>query len=257
MLFHSDWGTALGNSNQARTDGDRWNILADNGGGLEVVDATGLGFPSANVLRVTAMESAAGFARLARTGLGVPPAGTSIWYRWYYRNEVPSTADNSTHPIESGQTGGLEWSFNVQVQDNTSWRPELRPGGDQQDVNRARWTGPVLDTGVTYCFELQVDKVDDTSVRAHVRLYDAAGTLLAGDADFNNHSGGIAATQQMTLADAPLLHFSTTGGTTLDELRAGNNGLSAAPGYGQVLFAYQGAFALCANGWCGPYSNGM
>ncbi len=257
FLFHSDWGTELGTGDAARTDGDLWDILADRGAALNVVPSTGLGIPSANCLQVTALESAGGGGRVAKTGLGVPAAGQSFWYRWYYRNLVISTADNSTHPIESGQTGGLDWSFNVQVQTDTTWRPEVRPGGDQMDVNRARWTGPVLATGVTYRVELQILKLNDQEFNAHIRVYNDAGTLIADDDDFNNYSAGIAATQQMTLQDVPNLHFSSVGGTNLNELRAGNNGLSAAPGYGQLPFAIQGAFAVCTDDWCGPYANGQ
>jgi hypothetical protein len=123
------------------------------------------------------------------------------------------------------------------------------------DVNRARWGGPLLDTGVVYRFEVQIEKVDALEFHAHVRVFDAAGTLLYDDDDFDNWSSGLGATERMTLADLPDLHFAAADAPSLDGFRAGNNGL-ADMGYGQLLYAYQAGFAVCADDWCGSYVEG-
>lgn len=252
-LFFSDWRTALGGTASAKSDGNKWNVVGDPANGLDVVAGAPLGFPSANCLRVTGQEAAGGFARLAKTGLGVPADGQSFFYRWYYRHEQPSLGDNSQHPIESGQTGGLDWSFNTETLTDTTWRPEFRPGGDQMDAVLARWTGPVLQRSVLYRLELQVHKLSQTECRFHARVYDAAGLQVAGDADFINDR--LASPTRRSLADNPTLHFRTPGGSQLDELRAGCNGISNADWYPSVLYAYQGCFAVSAEGWCGPYGN--
>jgi hypothetical protein len=247
--FVSNWAT-LGNTAAAKTDGGIWNILSDPGNALAVVDGAPLGFPTPHVLRVTAVEASQGYGRLAKTGLPVPADGQSVFYRWYYRNEIGRTADNSTHPIESGQTGGLDWSFNVEVQTDSTWYPEFRPGGNQMDATRARWTGPALRRGVVYRVELQVQKLNANEFRAHFRVYQN-DVLIASDADFNNYRAGLFPATRMSLADSPTLRFASVGGLNLGEIRAGNNGL-ATSGYGSALFAYQGGFAVCAD-WCGAY----
>jgi uncharacterized protein YjdB len=255
VVWTSEWSSGLGTTTAARTDGSRWDIIGDPGVALAVIPTGALGFPTTNVLEVTVRESSEGFARLAKTGLPVPANGQSIFYRWYYRSEIGSTADNSTHPIESGQNGGLDWSWNVQVQSNTTWWPEFRSGGNQMDANRARFAGPVLQRGVTYRFELQIEKINATDYRAHLRVYDTAGVLIADDDDFSNWASGLFPSQRMTLADLPILNFATNGGANLQEIRAGNNGL-AHSGYGSMVFAYQAAFAVCTGNWCGAYTPG-
>jgi hypothetical protein len=256
IIWASDWSTELGTSRAAETDGDRWDIYADPGDGFEVVPGNPLGFPIATALSVTAVESAGGYARLAVTGLGVPAIGESRWYRWYVRSEIPRTGDNVTHPIETGGLmSDLDWSWNVQIETDTTWRAYMAPGGDEMDRDRARWIGPVLDRGVVYRFELQIEKVSDTEFHAHIRVYDAAGTLLYDDDDFDNFSSGIGPSMPMTLADEPTLHFAEVGGTSLDAFRAGINSL-VDTGYGRILYAYQAGFAVCADDWCGPHVPG-
>jgi hypothetical protein len=252
-IFFSDFSAALGNSTAAKTDGGKWNIVADPGNSLDVIAGASVGFPSANVLRVIARTSAQGFARLAKTGLGIPNVGQSFFYRWYYRHEQPSLNDNSQHPIESGQTGGLDWSFSNETISNTTWRPEFRPGGDQGNALYARWTGPVLQRSVTYRFELQIHKISNTEMRMHARVYSAGGALIADDDDFTNDRLGNTGANARSLADNPLLHFQTPGGSQLDEVRAGNNGISVGDWGPDLLYAYQGGFAIRNDTWCGPF----
>jgi hypothetical protein len=252
-IFFSNWSAATGNSTAAKTDGGKWNIISDPGNSLDVVAGPPVGIPSPNCLRVIAKTSAQGFARLAKTGLGVPAVGQSFFYRWYYRHEQPSLNDNSQHPIESGQTGGLDWSFSNETISNTTWRPEFRPGGDQNNAVLARFTGPILQRSVTYRFELQIHKLSNTEMRMHARVYSAAGQLIADDDDFINDRLG--SSTRVSLADNPTLHFQTSGGSQLDEVRAGNNGISVGDWGPEMLYAYQGGFAIATGDWCGPYGN--
>ena len=257
FIFASDWSTATGQTTVAKTDGSRWNIISDPGNGLNVLaTCQSLGFPSATCLEVNGIQSATGFARLAKTGMPIPAVGESMYFRWYYRHEQPSLGDNSQHPIESGQNGGLDWCFNTETLSNTTWRPEFRTGGDQSNARLARWTGPVLQQGVTYRFEMQIQKISNTELYLHVRVYNAAGTLIASDANFTNDRLGNTGTNLMSLANNPVLHFATSGGTNLHEIRAGVNGISNSDWFPRVRYGYQGGLAVCRGDWCGAYTAG-
>jgi hypothetical protein len=253
VVFASDWSSESGSTQAAKTDANRWNIIADPGNGLSVVSCQSLGFPSNTCLRVMGVQSASGFARLAKTGLPVPAPGQSVYYRWYYRHEQPSLGDNSQHPIESGSNGGLDWVFNTETLSNTTWRPEFRPGGEQSNALLARFTGPVLQRGVTYRIEMQIQKINNTQFHMHARVYDRNGNLVAGDAQFTNDRLGNTGSNARSLADNPVLRFATPGGSQLHEIRAGVNGISNSDWFPQVLYAYQGGLAVCTGDWCGAY----
>jgi hypothetical protein len=257
FIFASDWSAEAGSTTSAKTDASRWNIISDPGNGLSVpTTCQSLGFPSATCLRIMGIQSATGFARLAKTGMPIPAVGESMYFRWYYRHEQPSLGDNSQHPIESGQAGGLDWCFNTETMTSTTWRPEFRTGGDQSNAVLARWTGPTLRQGVTYRFEMQIQKISNTELYLHVRVYDAAGNLIAGDADFTNDRLGNTGANLRSLATNPVLHFATSGGTNLHEIRAGVNGISNSDWFPQVLYGYQGGIAVCRGAWCGAYTPG-
>jgi uncharacterized protein YjdB len=257
FIFTSDWSSATGQTTVAKTDGSRWNIISDPGNGLNVLaTCQSLGFPSATCLEVNGIQSATGFARLAKTGMPIPAVGESMFFRWYYRHEQPSLGDNSQHPIESGQNGGLDWCFNTETLSNTTWRPEFRTGGDQSNARLARWTGPVLQQGVTYRFEMQIQKISNTELYLHVRVYNSAGVLIASDANFTNDRLGNSGTNLLSLASNPVLHFATSGGTNLHEIRAGVNGISNSDWFPRVRYGYQGGLAVCRGNWCGAYTAG-
>jgi hypothetical protein len=252
VIFSSAWDT-LGTSTAAKTDGGKWNIIADNAGGLEVVPSAGM-FPSPNCLRVTGQQGSTGFHRLAKTGLGIIAPGGSVWYRWYYRNEQPSLDDNSQHPIESGQTGGLDWAFNNEVQSDTTWYADFQSPGDTLTF-RQRWRGPLLQSSTTYRFEMQIHKLTAQTWNMHVKVFNAANVQIAGDADYTNvFSSGSVAAGTVNLGGNPTLNFSTTNGSQMDELRAGCNGIGGSDWFPSVLYSYQAAFAVSDENWIGPYS---
>lgn len=255
FLFTSDWSTP-GTTTSAKTDASRWNVISDPGNGLSVIGCQSLGFPSETCLQVLGVQAASGFARLAKTGMPVPAAGESMYFRWYYRHEQRSLGDNSQHPIESGQTGGLDWSFNTETMTDNTWRPEFRPGGEQSNALLARFTGPVLQRGVTYRIEMQIQKISSTQFYMHARIYDTAGNLIAGDANFTNDRLGNTGANARSLANNPVLRFQTAEGSQLNEIRAGVNGIAGSDWFPQHLYAYQGGLAVCAGDWCGAYAAG-
>jgi hypothetical protein len=98
---------------------------------------------------------------------------------------------------------------------------------------------------------LQIHKISNTEMRMHARVYSAGGALIADDDDFTNDR--LQHPTRLSLADNPVLHFNTPGGSQLDEVRAGNNGISVGDWGPEMLYAYQGCFAIRNDDWCGPY----
>src|SRR5687768_10293699 len=83
-VFHSDWNDVdPGTSSTAVSDRGKWDFVG--GFGHEVVAAAGLGFPSAKVCKFVANRQNNGWAMLRKTGMPIPPVGTTRYYRWYVR----------------------------------------------------------------------------------------------------------------------------------------------------------------------------
>src|SRR5436309_1845282 len=178
VIFQSDWTSGTGNTSQVVTDGNRWaHWFEFNSGGLLSVVAGG---PSgyANALRVQQRGPAYSAVVTKETFV---PQSTDFYLRYYMRNDDTSpvgdhivTADIYnyswlTYMRKSG--AGAGWSFVM-----------LLPGGGYPLLD---W-GPTvtLARGAWYRFEYFVHFTDATHMQVHPRVYDAAGTLLASDADF-------------------------------------------------------------------------
>ncbi|HEY0674232.1 MAG TPA: Ig-like domain-containing protein [Longimicrobiales bacterium] len=254
IVFSSDFSTALGTSSAAVTDGGRWNIQATTPETMRIISAAGLGFPSANVMEMIATSERQGFAIIRKTGMPIPAVGESRYYRWYIRVMQPDNlSDYNSHPIQDGNAASqTNWMFLVIGQGG----PGSVPAGHYQPefwANSAaypnqRWYGPDLPKNQTYRYELQIHRVTSTQFQMHVRIYNSAGTLVADDDDFRNYDVGV------TLASNPT--FPLTAATNLDGLNAGNNGIANLPAGSNFTYAYEGAFAVCSGGWCGPYVAG-
>lgn len=251
ILFASDFSTGLGTSDNVLRDMDKslpWALIG--GTGLEVVPATGLDFPSANVLRVTAMEGRSGYARLFQTGLPALAIGTSRYYRFYFRAMFPDNLEDSqTHPIEDGNA--RNWAFAIFHNQGGAgyYTPYIGLDAQLNGWERFRWYLPALRKQVTYRIEVQVHRLTETGFNLHVRVYSATGTTpLYTDADMRNE------TRTETLADRPTLFLSDP--SRLQEFLVGLNGLSGSAWYPSLLHNYQGGFAVCAGNWCGPYQAG-
>lgn len=251
VIFHSDWSTATGTSQTALMDASKalpWSLLG--GDGLEVIPSTGLNFPSANVLRVTATQARTGYAFLRKTGLAIPVIGESRYYRWYTRVAISdrrAPSDPETHPHQDGNAaGGANWLFHVYHDAGSGrWLPQLRSNAAVNAYPSTRWSGPLLSKNVTYRFELQIRRAGANTFQMHVRVYDAGGALIHSDADFRNEAN-------RTLASTPTFTFVNL--ASMDGLNAGLNGLGGAEWFPSVIYMYQGGIAVCADGWCGPYS---
>jgi hypothetical protein len=252
VVFFSDWRTARGNSEAAVTDGGKWNIVS-NGyqESMSVISSSGLDFPSANVFLLTAVERWQGFGIVRKTGIPVPAVNQSLYYRWYFRMmQVDDLQDEQTHPIQDGNAASdTNWMFIVYNGGGSSgiprgrWQPQFWSEGS--GGNNARWYGPILNKNQTYRFELQIHRTGSSTFRMHVRIFDRAGTQIAGDADITNIGGAT------RLSSNPTLTFNNV--NNLNGLNAGNNGI-APPAPFPFPYAYEGCFAVRRDNWCGPYT---
>jgi len=248
-VFTSDFNI-LGSSNAALLNGG-WDQLLNNGDALTVVSSAGLEFPTPNVLRIhtTARGSRGAYSaniRLLPTSnvIPVPSVGESIFYRWYIRMMVPNsyTADNLTHPIQDGRSGGSDnWQFEVVTQTNGRWTPRFFTGTGGTSWPNYRWVVPSLEKNRTYRFELQVHRNGSGTFQIHVRVYDSAG-LLYTDADIQNVNGSARLSSNPSFRIYDLNVFKGW--------QIGLNGFSAGSGFGWV-YSYQGAVAVCVDDWCG------
>jgi hypothetical protein len=250
ILFASDFTTELGSSENAVGDGGRWDLI---GAGfeesLEVVPSAGLDFPSPNVLRVTATAARTGFSRIVVTTLPQPVIGESRFYRFYFRAMWPAgLEDNATHPIEDDNARG--WAFTCS-HDGTvpgTWQPYYGVDATTNGWERFRWYVPEIQKGVTYRFENQLERIGDTTFHMHVRVYDAAGALLYDDEDILGADG------TLSLSSVPELVLPTP--DSLQRFQAGNNGIGGDMPPFPFVYAYEGAFCIRADTWCGPYQPG-
>lgn len=252
VIFSSDWSTALGTTAAAVQDTGKslpWSLRG--GQGLEVISSAGLDFPTANVLRVTAVAATTGYAFLRKTGMPIPGVGQSRFYRWYIRVTTPDgLEDHESHPIQDGNAASqCNWLFHIYHDAGAGmWRPQVRPAGAANPFPNNRWFGPPLSKGATYRFEMQIQRTGTTTFQMHVRIYDSAGALLHSDAAFTNEQN------TATLANDPTFTFLNV--DALDGLNAGCNGIAGSPPW-PFVYSYQGGFAVGSVDWIGPYAGGI
>jgi hypothetical protein len=248
LLFASDWRTAPGNSMNAVSDGGRWDFVsAEYPETMAIVPSTGLDFPTTNVYQVIATASRTGWSELRHRTLPLPAVGESRYYRWYMRVTQPDgLSDNSTHPIQDNYAEN--WAFQVINGGGGGipagqWRPEFWSYGSGWPNDR--WRGPLLNKNQTYRIEMQIEIASAATYRMHVRVYDSSGALLFDDTGMRSNDDSVALSTNPTLILGNL--------TGLNGITAGCNGIGGGAPF-PFTYAYQGAFAVCADGWCGAYN---
>lgn len=263
VVFASDWGTAVGQSDAAMRDTESetpWSAHTGNGRGSEIVSSDGFDFPSPNVLAVIAEDGDgdgdASSNILRYTSIPVPAAGESLFYRWYIRVTTPDehdaiSTDPETHPIQDGFTiGDTNWAFQIITSENGTWRAsyELDSGPNSGDL---RYIGRnvAFEKDVTYRFELQLHRINASQFNLHSRVYDSDGVLLYDDDDWHSANG------ETTLAENPTLNFNSV--ANLNGLNAGFNGLGGPSDLMPFPLYIQGAFCVRTDDWCGPYEGGI
>lgn len=277
-LFESDFSIGgTGTSTTALRDGTRWDATIGGATGMSIVAGHGLAFPTANILRMfSPYPGSAGFHRITKTGLPLLADNASRWYGWYQLVDMGTSqvTDLSTHPIESGQVGGLDWACNVELVSDTEFYISMQAPGEALGGMfwKQRWRCPNLTRGEVYHLELQVKQLPNTTVGVaptsrkqmefHARLYHCTlvgatvvETLLYDDDDFTNRdtSNGVGVGTVSMAANTPLL-MSTTDGANMSEFRAGNNGITGV--YPNLIhIGDQGGFGISDETWVGPYAS--
>jgi hypothetical protein len=203
---------------------------------------------------VIATEGRQGWSLLRKTGMPVPAVGESRYYRWYLRVTQPDgLQDDQTHPIQDENASSqTNWMFIVYNGGGAAgvppgkWRPEFWSSAPYPNQ---RWYAPLLDKHQTYRFELQVARQSQTHFAMSVRIHDHADQLIASNGDLYNP-----VSPTITLSDDPSFPFNDV--NNLDGLNCGNNGITP-PAPFPFTYAYEGAFAVCAEAWCGRYQGGI
>jgi hypothetical protein len=270
-IFHSDWSTGTGTTDAVIRDNSKatpWSARWGGRGSLNVVPATGLGFPSGmtNVLRVQHYQQDFDWV-MANNIWSVPAIGSAIYFRVYLRNTVGNEVDAgssyaSTHPVESegganGISGGYyamhygsyaDGTFPFLVAMNNATYPYngWTPGAPTSNHGGRNYDPSTLVKNTTYRLEWKYTRTAANRYDFDMRIYGSDDKTLLFDRTNIFAWGG----SRQTIA---------TNGTGLSiddshiaDLRIGINGGFATP---SPQFVYWGGFAVCSDDWCGAYSS--
>lgn len=250
VLWAAQWRTT--GTGQAHVgDGGRFN--AGSFGGSVVAAVSLPDWPTANALRVPS-ATGEGWAMPQKTNLAAQGIGETRYYRVYLNIQVPDdSSDPASHPLQDGNAASdTSWMVEVYhdvAATNGLWRLSFWPGNGTQSVAaNQRWTALTnLTKGATYRVEWSVTRTGTATMELHARVYNGAGTLVLGDSDFVSSDGA----GNTSFADNTALEIDGTAalGTWL------NAGLNQSEWTGAgTVYGYQGALAISASGWCGPYN---
>jgi len=171
ILFNSDWSTATGNSQAALRDTNKvvpWTSTWGGSADLQIVPATGLGFPTGmvNVMRVPVGSGAFGWV-MANQIWQAPTLGNWIYIRIYLRIAFAGVVGGyaATHPWESegreSSVSGPYWAghWGSQADHRSYWFIDTGGFGSQWTTPDQTGSNPgTLDQDLTYRFELGFQK---------------------------------------------------------------------------------------------------
>jgi uncharacterized protein YjdB len=254
VIFESNWSTATGTSNSAVRDGTRWgNYWEFNNGDpvqlLSVVAAGPAGYP--NALRVL-QRGATGYAAVVQQDNLLLPS-KDYYVRFYMRND--DTSPSGDHIVTPDiynygnltyirkMSGSNGWQFVISMYGCDAVYPFIHMGPDV-----------TLALGTWYRFEYFVHFVDPTHMQVHVRVYNASGTQILGDADFRQEDWGAATwngRSDWTLASLYNAGYRfCTDPVPLQSFAMGNNGQQGSVDTG--LFWYFAGVQIRTDRWPGP-----
>jgi hypothetical protein len=184
-LFRSDWGTALGTTDRAHSDGGKWdNFICERTRVLSVVPGSEAGWTATpNILQVTNRgETACGLVEVTKA---VPP-GINFYIRVYIR--VEDENQPSFHSVNLNSLGAIQaplWAI-WEPSPRVSYSPKLtlhHPTSSQYGDWRPR---EKLSQGMWYRFEWFIEfvSVTDGTARIWPRISDMAGNLLYDASSF-------------------------------------------------------------------------
>jgi hypothetical protein len=268
LLFASDWSSGVGQTATAILDATKplpWNSYEGNGwqrSGIESAQALGLaGWPTANAFVVRAIDDSPDRLASAQIfrDIGSPAPGSHRYYRLYVAMLWSDAHGDGTdgmgeHGIESADVmlgGGTGFNVYMVPRSNGTWWPAFR---ELSTSVRYIADGLSLSKNATYRLEWHL-AYGTGSYTVQLRIYNAAGTLVADDRNFYMRSPMIDRTQLLSNASFTLADFADH-----RWFRVGTNG----PGTNYPLsnivvndpFRAHGAVAVCGQAWCGPYVAG-
>lgn len=252
--WFSDWRTATGRTEDALRDGGKWTDQLCAAPVLEVVNAAGLGFPTANALRVSYENPGECLMVQTTDQWPAPEAGEYLFFRTYLRIEIPDGEMlGFPHPIHLGRPAAPDaaystwFNFNAPSAGVSPFVLQLG-GGPQWPDTGWQWGFAV---GETYRLELRVFRETESTARVDIRVHDGSGALVAESPDWHNGETG---PNERNLADsAPTFPVEDA---SFRLLELGNNdplGLLA----GAERYLYFGGTAIVLSpdhdDWPGPY----
>lgn len=252
LAWFSDWRTATGASQQALYDGSKWTGQLCNHDVVEIISASGLDFPTNNVLRADYQTDMECLMVQAQDQWPAPGVGEYLFVRLYYRNAIPDgVAVGLPHPVHIGHSPAASYATWVNLEPTSGGvsRMILQLGGGPAYPDQF-WGWP-FNTNQTYRLELRLHRVTADTAKVDVRVYDGSGALLADDDDWNN---GEVSANRRTLAQSDPTFPVTDASFRLIEI--GNNGPAGlAAGAGRFIYIGGVAVAVSANpdAWPGPY----
>ncbi len=270
VVFQSDWSTALGTSKRAVYDssapyGPWTNYWEFNLGDttVQLLSVVAGGPNGGNALRVQQRGAIPGYSAVVQVDHPVPPA-TDFYVRFYMRNDDTSPADDHVVTVDIYKYENLTY-IKKDNYNPAGWHFVSSMFGCGYTYPIGHW-GPnvTLTRGAWYRFEYFVDYIDSTHIQVHPRVYDATGTQILGDSDFQQSDFGSAmwnGRNDWTLASyyAAGYNFCVNPSpseqnpdnlTPLTSFALGNNGQNGAVDTG--LYWYYAGVQIRTDRWPGP-----
>jgi hypothetical protein len=253
VIFESNWDTAVGLSANAVNDGGRWpNYWEFNGGSsVQLLSVVSGGVNGHNALRV--QQRGSSFAANLQLDNFIAPS-TDYYLRYYMKNDDTSSAGD--HIVTVDTYNYYNMTFMRKYGAASSFRAVMSLYGCGYTYPIGHWSpAQNLSNGQWYRFEYFVDFVDATHVQVHPRVYNAAGTLIMSDADFQQSDyragGSWNGRDDWTLASYYAAgHNFCVDPSWMNDLGLGNNGQQGAADTG--LYWYFAAVQLRSDTWPGP-----
>jgi Big-like domain-containing protein len=253
IVFESSWDTAIGLAANAVKDGGKWpNYWEFNGGSsVQLLSVVSGGVSGHNALRV--QQRGSSFAANLQIDNFIAPS-TDYYLRYYMKNDDTSSAGDHIVTVDTYQYPNL--TFMRKYGGGSSFRAVMSLYGCGYTYPIGHWTAAQqLSNGQWYRFEYFVHFVDATHVQVHPRVYNAAGTLIMSDAEFQQSDyragGSWNGRDDWTLASyyAGGYSFCVDPAWTND-FGLGNNGQQGAADTGQ--YWYFSGVQLRSDTWPGP-----
>jgi hypothetical protein len=262
VIFETTWDTAAGTTTNAVTDGGRWPNYWEfnNGTSVQLMSVQPGGPGGHNALRVQQRGST--YAANVQIN-DVLPATTDFYLRYYFKNDDTSGAADHVVQFDTWALDNME--FMRKDSAASDWGFVIGVYGCGYTYPIGYWVPKArLAHGTWYRIEYFVHYVDATHIQVHPRVYDANGSLLFADADFQQSDYGSATwngSSNWTLASyyAGGNNFCVdpnaavgAGGHALRNFEVGNNGQQGATDTG--LYWYFAAIQIRGDTWPGPVS---